>query len=223
MPAWSLGGYRPQRIRALERMDEPGLDPEMRALAFKGIERISGWWGQKKPLLREITRLLGPAKPGRLKLVEVGAGSGHLSRWIEGGLRAEGYDAEVLATDLWAGPGVQALDCLSESLPEADLYFSSLLLHHLGDWDLCRMLQHQEKASRLGWVHFDLHRHLLHYLAARFRTRLAGLPEINQVDALLSIQQGYTRRELQGLLKAAGVEAEIIWSLPCRWLISRKK
>ena len=228
MPAWSLGAfkappYRRARIRQLEIMDEPGLDPALRAEALKGIEIISHWWGQRAPLLSEIMRILGPPGPHTLRLVELGAGSGHLSRWIGAQLAQRGYQAEVQPTDILPSPGVKILDCLNPSLPQADLYFSSLLLHHLGDWQACRMLAAQHLASRLGWVHFDLQRHRLHYEAAKILTRLAGLHPINLADALLSIQQGYTRAELQGLLKASGLSTEIRWTAPFRWLLSCKK
>jgi hypothetical protein len=195
----------------------------LRAEALKGIETISHWWGQRKPLLREILEILGPPSGRRVKLIEVGAGSGHLSRWISAELLNRGYDAEVTATDLSPSPGVQILDCTNQDQPEADLYFSSLLLHHLGDWEACQMLVAQARCARLGFVHFDLQRHCLHYALAFFRIRLAGLAPINQVDALLSIQQGYSYSELSALPHAVALKTRIRWSWPFRWLLTWKR
>jgi hypothetical protein len=204
-------------------MDDPGLDPALRQAALDGIERISHWMGQRRPLLKAILSILGPPGQGRLKLIEVGAGNGHLSRWIAAELALRHYDAEVRPSDLEPSPGVDRLDCLSEDLPEADLYFSNLLLHHLGDWQVCVMLRSQAKASRLGFVHFDLQRSWLHWQLARLRTRLAGLHPINLMDALLSIQQGFTRPELEGLGRSAGLDLRVHWSFPFRWLVSLRK
>jgi len=156
MPASSLAGSRPgyqfRRVRSTEWMDEAGLDPALRAEALKGIERIGTWPGQRRPLLREILGLLGPPSKG-LKLIEVGAGSGHLSRWVAQELSKRGYDAEVLPTDLHAHPGVGQLDCLDPQLPEADLYFSNLLLHHLKDEEASGMLSLLASKASLGFVH----------------------------------------------------------------------
>jgi hypothetical protein len=228
MPAWSSEGfkapaYRFQRIRALEVMDQEGLDPDLRAQALKGIEAISHWWGQRRPLLREILALIAPQRGRHLRLVELGAGSGHLSRWIAAELARRGFDAEVIPTDLLPSPGVQVLDCLAEVQPEADLYFSNLLLHHLGDWQACQMMLIQAKSARIGFVHFDLQRHWLHYQLAKFRTRLAGLHPINLADALLSIQQGYSKAEWGTFATATGLRLTARWRAPFRWLLTWKK
>jgi hypothetical protein len=219
-PSWS---YRFERVRALEMMDDPSLDPKIRDKALEGIEAISHWWGQRKPLLRAILNLLGPPVGRSFRLIEVGAGSGHLSRWLEAELKGRGYDAEVRATDLLARPGVEVLDCIKSEIPEADLYFSSLVLHHLGDWEACQMLAAQARVARIGFVHFDLQRNFFHYAIAFFRTRFSELPLINQIDALLSIQQSYSRSELRALPHAIGLNARIQWSLPFRWLLLWKR
>jgi hypothetical protein len=204
-------------------MDLFGLAEAERQEALLGIERISHWPGQRAPLLNTLQRILGPPGPKRLKLIELGAGSGHLARWISGELAARGYDAEVLATDLVAHAGVKKLDCLKGTLPAADLYYSSLLLHHLKDEEVARMLRLQAAKARLGFVHFDLQRNLLHFYLAKILTRLGGFHRINQVDALRSIQQGYIRSELKALSSAAGLASDIRWSFPFRWLLSWKR
>lgn len=228
MPAWSLAGseliYRFRRVRSLERMDEPGLPPAELAQALEGLERISRWWGQREPLLTAIEGMLGPPTSKRLRLIEVGAGSGYTARWVAGKLAERGYRAEVLATDLHPTifPGVGRLDALHGKLPDADLYFSNLFLHHLPDAALPTLFARQARASRLGFIHYDLQRHWAHYYVALFRTRFARLPSINQTDALLSIQQGYTRAELKGF--SAGLPgAEVRWCLPFRWMLTWRR
>jgi hypothetical protein len=200
-------------------MDLPELLPEEREAALQGIQTISTWFGQRQPLLQAILKLAGP--PRRLRLLELGAGNGHMARWISSELSARGYQAEVLATDLLAHGDVQALDALDPALPEADLYYSSLLLHHLPDADLSAMLRLQASKASLGFVHFDLQRSWLHFHLAKLRIALAGLHRVNQIDALLSIQQGYSRAELAAL--AQGLGAELRWSLPFRWLMTWRR
>ena len=227
MPAWSLAApewiYRFRRVRSLELMDLPGLEAGQRELSLVGLDRISRWWGQREPLAAALARLLG--KPGRrrLRLVEVGAGSGALAPWVESSLGRRGYRVEVLATDLHPLPGVKRLDALKKKLPEADVYFSNLFLHHLPDSDLPKLFTAQAAASRLGFVHFDVQRHWAHFYGAALRIKLAGLPAINFTDALRSIQQGYTRAELQALANQAVAGADLRWVLPCRWMLTWRR
>lgn len=226
MPAWSLDGpelvYRSRRIRQAETMDSKAVPREQRRLALEGLERIAAWPGQRAPLLRTILGQLGLPNGRRRKLVEVGAGSGTMATWMQARLAERGHRAEVLATDRVAVPGVRRLDALKGPLPEADLYFSNLFLHHLPDAQLSLMLERQAAASRVGLAHFDLHRHALHYYGALALMAATRLPRINLVDGLRSIQQGYTRAELQAL--AAGLPgARVAWSFPFRWMLAWRR
>jgi hypothetical protein len=220
MPAWSSAApewlYRAERLRRPERMDDPRLDPAEHQAALEGLERISRWPGQREPLLRAVLGLLGPATSRRVRVIEVGAGSGHLAAWMRRRLGSLGYRAEVLASDRVAAPGVRRLDALSTRLPEADVYCSNLLLHHLPDDGVQRMLRAQSRASRRGWAHYDLHRHWLHFYGASFLLRAAGLPRINWSDGLRSIQQGFRREELLALAPAG---AAVSWHAPFRWCL----
>jgi hypothetical protein len=224
MPAWSSAvpePYRFRRVRSVELMDLPGLPARERALALQGLDRITGWPGQRGPLLRALKRLLGAPTGRRLKLVEVGAGTGQTARWLQAELRAAGYRAELRATDLFPLPGVQKLDALKKNLPEADVYFSNLFLHHLPDAGIPAMFKAQARASRLGVVHFDLQRHWMHYIGARLALRWAH--RINQIDGLRSIQQAYTRAELAALAQEALPGFRLRWTPPFRWILTWKK
>lgn len=224
---WSLAApewvYRFRRIRRQERMDEAGLPTAERDDALRGLERIATWWGQRQPLLDEVILLAGPPGHGRLRVVEIGAGSGSMARWMQEQLLERGYRAEVLATDLHRVKGVRKLDTLKGRLPAADIYFSNLFLHHLPDAALPKLFAAQARACRLGFIHYDLQRHWAHFYGASLRIKLAGLPRINWLDGLRSIQQGYTRAELQALADQGAPGARLQWTLPCRWRLTWKK
>jgi hypothetical protein len=227
MPAWSLAApewvYRPWRVRRTELMDRPDVPKADRDAALAGLERLSAWPGSRAPLLASVLDLLGPPDGKRRRLVELGAGGGSLSRWLAGRLAGLGYRAEVWATDLVAAPGVRRLDALGGRLPKADLYFSNLLLHHLDDPGVLRLLGRSAQASARGCVHLDLQRHWIHYYGAMALVAAAGLPRINRVDARLSIQQGYTAGEWMGLARGLGAGAEATWQFPFRWRLVWKR
>jgi hypothetical protein len=227
MPAWSLAApewvYRFRRLRRQERMDQSGLPDAERQRALEGLERIGTWWGQRQPLLGAIGSLLGAPGRRRLRLIEVGAGSGHTAAWVSAQLALRGYRAEVLPTDLRPVEGVRRLDALKGRLPDADLYYSNLFLHHLPDAALPPLFARLARASRLGFAHFDLQRHWLHFYGASLRLGLGGLPRINWTDGLASIQQGYTRAELEALAAQGVPGAELRWCLPFRWMLTWKR
>lgn len=224
MPVWSLAAlraFRSQRVRSVERMDQRGLPKAERDAALAGLDRLSAWPGQRGPLLAALQRLLGRPSAQRRRLIELGAGSGHLSAWLQGRLRSRGHRLDVVATDRRGARGVKALDALGP-LPKADIYFSNLLLHHLDDRDAAKSLQAQARASRLGLAHYELQRHWAHYYGAAALLPLARMPAIVQGDGLRSIQQGYHRAELAAL--AAGLPgASVHWRFPCRWLLTWRR
>jgi len=204
-------------------MDSEGLAPAERQAALDGLERIGRWPGQRAPVLKELASLLGRPQPGTRRLVEVGAGSGHLAQWVGVRLRAMGHSVEVLATDREPAEGVTRLDALDRGLPEADIYFSNLMLHHLEDADVRTMFGRQAAASRLGLLHCDLHRHWAHYYGAGFLLWAAGMPDIIRQDGASSIQQGFTRAELGDLAESVLPGARIEWHFPFRWILTWRK
>ncbi|HTB23648.1 MAG TPA: hypothetical protein VK914_13205 [bacterium] len=215
-------GYRPERIRRAERMDAAGTGALERQAALQGLDRISRWPGQRAPLLRGLAALLGKPAPRVRRLVEVGAGSGRLASWVGLRLRALGHRVEVIATDREACEGVSKMDALARPLPEADIYFSNLLLHHLDDADVRTMFGLQAAASRVGLLHCDLHRHWAHFHGAGFFLRAARMPDIILEDGAGSIQQGFTRRELEAL--ALGLPAaQVDWTFPFRWMLTWRR
>jgi hypothetical protein len=202
-------------------MDDPDVDPRQRQAALEGLDRLNRWPGQRVPVLKGLSRLLGPPTGGTRRLVELGAGSGALARWLAPRLEGLGHRVEVLATDLSAAEGVQVLDALGPSLPEADIYFSNLMLHHLDDAAVSSMLAAQARRSRIGFAHFDLRRHWLHYYGAAVLLRLSRMPDIIVQDGARSIQQGFTRGELLAL--GAGLDVRVRAQGLFRWMLSWRR
>jgi hypothetical protein len=215
--------YRPYRFRQPELMDTPGLNPEVHQAALQGLETIATWPGQRRPILSKILEMAASRESRRpLTLVELGAGSGHLSHWLAGQLAAHGVSAKVTPTDLTAGPGVRKLDATDgRRFPKADIFFSNLCWHHLTDPQVAASCQAMTSQASLGWLAFDLHRHFVHYYSALLILKAARLHPILASDGTKSIQQGFNRRDLSEILAAAGVNgAQIQWSFPFRWMVS---
>lgn len=107
-------------------------------------------------------------------------------------------------------------------LPETsvDIVLATLVCHHIDDDDLIPFLQNAYLAARLAVIINDLHRHALAYWFYKkissplFRNRLITH------DGLVSIQRGFTRAELESLLKKANISHyQIKWGFPFRWRV----
>ena len=215
--SWRFGRGRDLGIEA---MDRPDLEPALRQQALVGLARLRRIFLRPGPLLRAMVRILPPPAERTLRIVELGAGTGELSAWIGRALERTGRRVEMVATDRIAAPGVRALDCTgSVGWMEADLYFSNLLLHHLGVDEIRRTLAMQGRHARHGSVHLDLVRTGLSYYTSRLFLPLLRYPRIIQSDALLSIQAAFTVLEMRGLADGVCRGFEVRKALPFRQIL----
>ena len=105
-----------------------------------------------------------------------------------------------------------------------DIIFSSLFCHHFNDEELVGMLRWMERNAGTGWFINDLHRHPLAWNSIRLLTRLFSRSYLVRNDAPLSVLRGFTRREWENILQAAGIgECSLQWKWAFRWLVVRKK
>jgi hypothetical protein len=76
-----------------------------------------------------------------------------------------------------------------------------------------------ERTARVGWLINDLHRHWLAWAGFRLLAFVLRWHPIVAHDGALSVRRAFTRAELEALLAAAGVQAEIRWHFPFRWTV----
>ncbi|MBA2653286.1 MAG: methyltransferase domain-containing protein [Tatlockia sp.] len=108
---------------------------------------------------------------------------------------------------------------LSLKQQSVDIILLTLVCHHVDDEDLIVFLKKANDIARKGLIINDLHRHPIAYwyykfLSPLFRNRLI------RHDGLISIEKGFTRKELERLLKLATIKNyRIKWCFPFRWSI----
>ncbi|MDT0157559.1 methyltransferase domain-containing protein [Microbacterium sp. ARD32] len=220
---------------ARELMDEPDADRAMldRTYALFPLVNaaVSGWRGVYRRDIRPFVRR------GALRVLDVGAGGGDLTRMIAGRLRQDGCDAQVTGLDIdpravsWASaqdgpPGVRWL-CASTSDLVADgeifdLVISNHVLHHLARGQLADVLADSVRllAPEGAVLHGDIARSRTAYAlfsAATWplaRTVLAG--SFIRPDGLTSIRRAFTADELAAV---AGDGWSIERRMPSRLLL----
>lgn len=222
------------RSAALELMDAPGLDPAELTETLGELSFINRSLGGHATTLAGLARLVPPGRR-EFDVLDVGCGGGDTARAIVEWARLRGLTARVHGIDLApeavacarrANAGLTGLDFTAADLfdlPPArkyDVVHAALLLHHLPDEAAAKALAKMRALSRLGLVINDLHRHPAAYHPIKGLAALFSRNRLIRHDAPLSVLRGFSRRDLEGLAKRAGLASpEISWRWAFRWLM----
>jgi SAM-dependent methyltransferase len=221
-----------RRAAGPERMDEPRVGAHDMSAALRDLDRLSsllgGWSVSLAPLLRRLD-----GRNGRVRLLDLGAGSGAMARELCRRARGRGADVRVVALDSHpvtcrlardaAGRSGQVLVVRADAtrLPFADgafdLAHASLVLHHLGEPEAA--LREMRRVSREGFVVSDLERSRLAHGAVWLASRLLARSPLVRADGPLSVRRGFRRADLERWRGAAGLERLAFRRrAPFRWL-----
>lgn len=202
-------------VDAHERMDAPDADPQMLERTYAQFRLVnavvSGWRG----VYRREMRLR--ARRGSLRVLDIGAGGGDLTRALARRLRRDGFDAEITAVDTdpravrWAEAEdtdrhvrwryASSTDLVHDGA-QFDVVLSNHVLHHLSPPQLVQLLADSQSLTAPGGmvIHSDIARSRAAYrlfATATWpfaRNLLAG--SFIREDGLTSIRRSYTAREL---------------------------
>jgi ubiquinone/menaquinone biosynthesis C-methylase UbiE len=169
-----------------------------------------------------------------IHVCEIGCGGGDNMKFIEiragkkfEGLFFTGVDInedciEVARKKDWKKPIRFMISdykkCMFASKP--DIIFCSLFCHHFNETELIQMFRWMRSNSRNGFFINDLHRHPFAYHSIRILTSLFSKSYLVKNDAPLSVLRGFKKKELEELLKKAGItNYSIQWKWAFRWLV----
>ncbi|KTD11047.1 methyltransferase [Legionella gratiana] len=101
-----------------------------------------------------------------------------------------------------------------------DIILLNLVCHHLDDEELTHFLIKAKNAVRHAVIINDLHRNFFAYWFYKIVSPLLFNNRLITHDGLISIQKGFTRKELKILLKQANINNyRIKWHFPFWWSI----
>ncbi len=102
---------------------------------------------------------------------------------------------------------------------QADIILSTLFTHHFCDEEWILLIRKMLDCSGHAVIIDDLHRHWLPYYVIKILTKLTD-SKLAQYDGPLSVLKGFKRKELEVLLKKAGISNySIRWKWAFRWQI----
>lgn len=112
---------------------------------------------------------------------------------------------------------------LNDSSYQFDVITSTLVCHHLSDYELVEFLKSSYRIAKKAVIINDLHRHSWAYYGFKLISPVLFPNRLIQHDGLLSIQRSFTRKDWVRYLQAADIPLEycqISWHWAFRWIVA---
>ena len=221
-----------------EWLDDPDLDlspSEVRG-NLADLRWLSAHWGGTGALEHHVAERLAALRLSRAgRVLDVGAGSGHVAERLTKGMRARGLRASVVALDaqwlhLRSGRAMRppstapAVTADAFRLPFADgafdLAVSTLFFHHFSPEQNRTLLLEMRRVARHGIALLDLRRHRAPALFVSLAGPALFYSAVTVHDGLASVNQAYTVDEALAIAKDAIPRPRARRVFPFRWLLT---
>lgn len=225
----------PPRRPAREALDDVNLSCDEMFRSLQDLAFVNRRWGGSRALERRLVSQMRSSGDSRARLLDVGAGSGEVSRRLAEALRREGFDTAVVAIDLqWRHLAAGRRMFPTETLPgiagdafrlpfrtsSFDWAVSTLLLHHFSPEENVLVLKEMSRVARRGFLLLDLRRHLLPLVFVWVAGRLVFRSRASVEDGVTSVRQAYTPEEACRFATSAVPGARVDLVFPFRLLVS---
>ncbi|MEJ2084763.1 MAG: methyltransferase domain-containing protein [Acidobacteriota bacterium] len=198
-----------------ELLDNPDLSLDQTERALGDLERVNRWLlGIGASIRTLLPRIV--AGPARQHLIDLGFGTGQVSRILRQRARDRGIELRVIGVDrklshlLTArarNADHAAVVACATALPfrssSTDWVYSHLLFHHFSAEANARILAEMVRVASRATVIVDLRRSVLGSLLASILLPLLGLGPVAVYDGKLSMRQAWGLDEVRDLLDPA--------------------
>jgi hypothetical protein len=203
--------------------------------SLEDLRLVNRRWGGSRALERHLTARAASLGGRRLRILDVGAGSGEVAYRLERSLAAAGCDVRVVALDLqWrhlaAGramaPGQRARAAAADAfrLPIADgavdFVVSTLFFHHFSPEENRALLSEFRRVAREGFAMLDLRRHRIPELFVSLAGPAFFRARISVADGAASVRQAYTPDEALAVARSVATNSRARRVFPFRLLLT---
>jgi SAM-dependent methyltransferase len=223
----------PPRRPSKELLDDPDFPPEDLEPYFDDLRLVNRLWGNSRLLAGHLDKHLKSHDGVPVTVLDVGAGSGSVSRELAARLGRKGRRARMVALDLqWshlaagrardvAGPVCAAADAFELPFADdsADWVVSTLFFHHFSPEENVRVLREISRVARLGFALVDIRRHWVPLIFIRAAGRLGLGIRASLEDGIASVKQSYTVEEAREIATRAVPGARVRRVFPYRLLV----
>jgi ubiquinone/menaquinone biosynthesis C-methylase UbiE len=202
-----------------ELLDDPAADPAAVRAQLGDIARLNAWFGGRSAVTDALRPYLARARGATLTALDVGAGAGDILNAATAVARHD-YGVRLISVALERsraaaavarGHGFPTVIGDGAALPFADasvdFVIVSQVLHHLPAAQAVRWLGALDRIARRAVIVADLRRSRLAMAGLWLACVPLGLDASTRRDAITSLKRGYTRAELDALLRQAGLPA----------------
>lgn len=208
-----------------EWMDE-GCTYEQFRDCLRELDSINRWTLGFRPTRRFLKRVAARVYPQRLRVLEVGFGSGTGLRLFGQNARKRGMAVRLTGIDLnpmaaraaaeltsafpadsWSGPAAWLTgDALSTPLAQGqDVIFSTLVTHHMRDAEIVAFLRWMDQTASVGWFINDLQRSARSYRLFNLLSLVMRWGPMVRHDGPVSIRRSFRTEDWLRLLAEAGI------------------
>jgi SAM-dependent methyltransferase len=226
----------PQRRRGTEILDDPSVDPAIRARSLDDVTRSNRLLGGLRAAADAFEELL-PSLAGDFTVLDVGTGLADIPARVRAVARASHRSVTMIGVDeayslldasrahLDAGVCAHALE-LPFPDHSVDVVMCSQVLHHFDDPGADRFLREMNRVARHAVIVSDLRRSWI--AAAGFW--LVSFPlrfhRVTRHDGVVSVLRGFTARDLHRLVRRATGVSPVVrrhlgWRLTASWNVRR--
>ena len=219
-----------KRSSAIEIMDDLNCSGNVVHQTLRELEFINRMLGGNAVTVSGVKQLMPKKTSEKIKIVDLGCGGGDmltlLKKRFKTSLQLKGIDANPhivqYARQHNGGDDVlfEAVDIFSDAFKKetCDILTATLFFHHFSKDQLIEIFSRAKQQARLGMVVNDLHRHPLAYYSIKLLTKFFSKSAMVKFDAPLSVLRGFSRKELEDLLKEAGIRKYTLsWRWAFRW------
>ena len=209
-----------QRSTQAEHFDLPDRTEAEVSAAFRDLNRLNALFRFSHPFTAVLPGWLGRKNCERLKILDVGAGTGLLGKTLTEWARRQGWhwhftnlDNNPVALKIGGHPGSVVGSALR--LPFADgsfdLVVASQMTHHLTDEQVVTHWCEAWRVTRDAVFISDLHRNALLYALVWLTLHLMRADRSLIEDGLISVRRGFRRHEWRALAARAGIPEASVW------------
>jgi 2-polyprenyl-3-methyl-5-hydroxy-6-metoxy-1,4-benzoquinol methylase len=223
------------RSQDIEIMDDLNCEGEVVNQTLRELEIINRLLGGNDVTIDGLSKLV-KSKKQKIKIADLGCGSGEMLRLIYRWARKNSIDVELTGYD--ANPFIvqyatnhtpnsynikfRATDIFSEefSNEKFDVIVGTLFFHHFTNEQLSFFFRQIQSQVSLGFIINDIHRHWLAYYSIKALTKVLSRSEMVRNDGPLSVLRAFSKKDLQLIMEKAMVENySLRWMWAFRWQI----
>lgn len=221
------------RSSAPEIMDDLTCSGEVVHQTLRELDVVNRWLGGNRVTLQALHKVIAENARQQYSIADLGCGSGEMLRLIKNKfskytLQLTGIDANPHIIELARrhlhdnSIELIAEDILSPSFRNRsyDIVLATLFFHHFTSEQLVQIIKQLTQQAKVAVIVNDLHRHPLAYHSIKLLTKLFSKSVMVKYDAPLSVLRGFTRCELEDILKKAGITRFTLrWKWAFRWQV----